>query len=63
MKISLRREVGGFLFALAAIRLLPTFIPLIEARFFIVAPFNVVGTNHELEIALTARSVDNVIVL
>lgn len=41
----------------------PATIPLIEARLFIVAPLDVVGTNHKLEITITAFAMNEIIIL
>ncbi len=41
----------------------PSAIPLVKAGFFIIAPFDEVRTNHELEIARTTSSVDEIIIL
>ena len=41
----------------------PAAIPFVEAVFFVIAPFDEVRANHELKIALTARLMNDVIVL
>ena len=41
----------------------PAVIPLVEAGLSIITPFDIVRTNHELEITLTAFAMNEVIAL
>ena len=54
---------GVFSFAIPLISQPPAAIPLVEARLFIVTPFDEVRRNHELVIALTAGLVHDVIAI
>ena len=53
----------AFSLAFVLIGQTPTFIPFVEAKFFIVAPFDEVRTNHELKITLTTELMNDVVIL